>query len=81
MENKTIVTEAYLIENGFIKKGSLGWDKFVKDNIFELVGIPMKSGKIIIGIEHIVNSQTKYKYPLTINELNSLYSILTNKSL
>ena len=70
------VTGDYLIKIGFTKDGeNFGWAKYRK-NDFELVGMPLKNGGFIIGFEYQYCSQTKYKYPLKVGELQSLYKII-----
>lgn len=72
----TIITENYLISKGFEKDtSSIGWGKFRK-NDFELVEIPLKNGKLVIGFEYNCKLQVKYKYPITEQELNDLYKII-----
>lgn len=71
------VTGEFLLEKGFQRTGdNFGWAKFRK-NGFELIEIPLKKGGFIIGFEYNFCSQSKYKYPIKINELESLYKILT----
>lgn len=74
MEN---VTVEYLLDRGFEKHyNGVGWAKFRK-NGFELVEIPLRNGGLVIGFEYNYNSETKYKFPITTHELETLYQILT----
>ena len=76
-----IVDEQFLVEKGFESNGdSFGWSKYRKDG-FELIKIPLKNGGYVIGFEYRYCSQVKYKFPLKIEELETLYKILTNKEL
>ena len=63
---------------GFIKKESIGWAKFRKNN-FELVEIPTSKG-LLIGFEYQYDSQSKYKI-LNMNQLKQIYFIITGKDL
>jgi len=63
---------------GFIKKESIGWAKFRKNN-FELVEIPTSNG-LLIGFEYQYDSQSKYKI-LNMNQLKQIYFIITGKDL
>ena len=75
------VTKKYLIEKGFQEdKDVIGWTKFHKNNL-ELVEIPLKNGLFVIGFGYEIKGQMKYKYPITIDELNQLYKILTGLEL
>lgn len=81
MDSEKIITKEYLLSIGFDSTSSgTGWKKFVK-NGFELVEIPLKNGGFVFGFEFICKSQSKYKYPIKVNELNQLYKILTDKEL
>jgi hypothetical protein len=73
-----IVTLEYLLSKGFEKHTNIGWAK-IRKNGFELVEIPLKNGGFVIGFEYQFCSQTKYKYPIKISELEQLYKFLTGK--
>ncbi len=80
---KKLVNEAYLISKGFEVEGDTlgtGWSYFRKNN-FEVKKMPLQKGGHTFGFAFECNSQTKYKYPLTISELENLYKILTGKEL
>jgi hypothetical protein len=75
------VSIEYLLSKGFEKHGdNFGWAK-IRKNGFELVEIPLKKGGFIIGFEYQYCLQTKYKYPIKINELEQLYKLLTGSVL
>lgn len=75
------VSTEYLLSKGFEKHdNNFGWAK-IRKNGFELVEIPLKKGGFVIGFEYNFCSETKYKYPLLISELETLYKLLTGKDL
>lgn len=75
------ITEEFLLSKGFTAQtGGVGWVKYIRDK-FQIVQIPLQSGKHVYGFEYPVNHQPVYKYPITEDELSALHKLLTGKDL
>jgi hypothetical protein len=78
---KKLVNEEYLTSKNFKKRERLGGFHIFGNGVLDITQIPLKKGGFTFGFAFEVMDSIKYKYPLTISDLEVLYKILTGKEL
>jgi len=78
MENAK-VTEEYLLNKGFESKYKHGGAEYFRKGCFEVVKLPTTKNRF--AFEFVCKFNKQHKYPLLINDLESLYKILIGKEL